>query len=62
MKTNEGEIDQEKLTAIKELRAKIISQIKETGEADEQDREELTRLMEETGYGEEIGSLDDNDM
>ena len=62
MKTNEEEIDQVKLDAIKELRTKIIIQIEETGEADEQDRKELTRLMEETGYGEEIGNLDDNDM
>ena len=55
-------INEEKLDAIKELRAKIIGQIKETGNANEQDQEELTRLMEETGYAEEIGSLEDNDM
>jgi len=61
VKTDE-KLDKEKLDAIKELRAKIVSQIKESGEANEQDQEELTKLMEETGYGEEIGSLDDYDM
>jgi len=55
-------VDKEKLDAIKEIRTKIIKQIKETGEADEQDQEELTKLIEETGYAEELGSLDDYDM
>lgn len=55
-------IDQEKLEEMNTLRKKIGKQIEETGDANEEDQQQLTALMEETGYAEEAGSLDDLDM